>query len=344
MFKKLSDCFQKGIPIVDILGIGLLLAVIGWAGTIFLGDIWGRPNRYITLATSDSVQNYASQASTVGELLAEAGHEISSEDKIVPSPESPVTPGLVVSYRKAVPVILIDGEKPRRTVMSASGTVCELLDEAGVLIGPLDRVTPPLEAKIESNLVVNITRVEVIDVTRTREIPPPVEYKADPSLRRGEVVEIKPGKPGKIQDVTRIYYKNGKETTRVNLKSQIIEQPVSKVARVGTHPVPAPVSRGIAPGKRVLQMIATAYDPGPGSCGASADGRTATGHIAQKGVCAVDPRVIPLGTKLWIDGYGYALACDTGGAIKGNRIDVCFNTRWEALRWGRRVVTVYIIE
>jgi 3D (Asp-Asp-Asp) domain-containing protein len=65
---------------------------------------------------------------------------------------------------------------------------------------------------------------------------------------------------------------------------------------------------------------------------------------AKQGVIAVDPRIIPLGTRVYVDGYGYALAADTGGAIKGNKIDVCFETHDEALRWGMRNTKVYVLE
>ena len=87
-------------------------------------------------------------------------------------------------------------------------------------------------------------------------------------------------------------------------------------------------------------MHASAYsaqDPGLGS-------RTATGALVAKGVVAVDPRIIPLGSVLYIPGYGKALAADTGGSIKGNVIDIAFDTRSEALQFGRRDnVVVYVM-
>ena len=95
---------------------------------------------------------------------------------------------------------------------------------------------------------------------------------------------------------------------------------------------------------KTITMVSTAYEPGPVSCGASADGLTSTGAVAGPGIAAVDPRVIPYGTVLWIEGYGYAVALDTGGAIKGQRIDVCFRTVSECLRWGRRSVAVTITD
>lgn len=92
--------------------------------------------------------------------------------------------------------------------------------------------------------------------------------------------------------------------------------------------------------RRVINMEASAYttqDPGSGLY-------TYRGHLLRKGLVAVDPKVIPLGTRLYVEGYGYAIADDTGGYIKGNRIDLAYENRREALQFGRRMVTVYILD
>ena len=86
-----------------------------------------------------------------------------------------------------------------------------------------------------------------------------------------------------------------------------------------------------------MQMVATAYTP----CCSGCSGITATGRPAGHGIVAVDPRVIPLGTRLYIPGYGYAIAGDTGGAIVGYRIDLGYTSNRDALHFGRRAVTVY---
>ena len=89
---------------------------------------------------------------------------------------------------------------------------------------------------------------------------------------------------------------------------------------------------------------ATAYYPGPRNFGGGVGPRTATGMIAGRGVVAVDPSVIPLGTHLYIEGYGYAVAGDTGGNIRGRRIDLCYNTYDEAISFGRQPVKVFILD
>lgn len=81
----------------------------------------------------------------------------------------------------------------------------------------------------------------------------------------------------------------------------------------------------------------SAYDPGNSHY-------TFGGSYLRKGLVAVDPNVIPLGTRLFIPGYGYAVADDIGGAIKGNKIDIAFDTHSEAMQFGRQRITVYILD
>lgn len=91
----------------------------------------------------------------------------------------------------------------------------------------------------------------------------------------------------------------------------------------------------------LITMVATAYTAGSASPWST--GYTATGVLARYGVVAVDPRVIPLGSHLFIPGYGFAIAADTGGAIIGNRVDLCMDSLVDAINFGRQVVRVYIL-
>lgn len=92
-------------------------------------------------------------------------------------------------------------------------------------------------------------------------------------------------------------------------------------------------------------MLATAYTPGIESCGEWADGFTYTGDVAGKGCVAIDPKagILKMGQKIFVEGYGCGVCNDIGGAIKGWRIDVCFDNLDEALEWGRRMVRVYVL-
>lgn len=91
--------------------------------------------------------------------------------------------------------------------------------------------------------------------------------------------------------------------------------------------------------KEMIRMQSTAYTPYDGG----GTGRTATGNMAGKGHAAVDPSVIPLGSILFIEDYGYAIADDIGGSINGRVVDVGVDTLEQAYRWGNRRVNVYIV-
>jgi 3D (Asp-Asp-Asp) domain-containing protein len=102
-------------------------------------------------------------------------------------------------------------------------------------------------------------------------------------------------------------------------------------------------SRGSFMRSKVMILRATAYDPSPATIGRHATGRTCTGRKAEFGVVAVDPRVIPLGTLLYVEGYGMAIAADIGSAIKGHRIDLCYASKRVADAYGVKMIKVHIL-
>lgn len=165
------------------------------------------------------------------------------------------------------------------------------------------------------------------------------QYEFSRQLRPGSLKELVDGAPGQIVRHYEVVTVDGKEVSRTLVKVERIE-PVHAVFVMG--PTPNQASRGAFTRGRVLTMESTAYTPSAGR-GSRATARTATGRRAEFGVVAVDPRVIPLGTFVFVEGYGFAIAADTGGAIKGNKIDVCIESHDRAMQWGRRKVRVHIL-
>ena len=183
-------------------------------------------------------------------------------------------------------------------------------------------------------------------LTIEKEIAPAVTYINDANLDKGKQRVVQPGEAGILAREYTVVYEDGQEVDRQLVEERVVKPAVDRVIARGTRPVvrTATVARGrTIRYTDVLIMEATAYEPGPQSCGIYADGYTYTGKKATYGIAAVDPRVIPLGTKLYIEGYGFAAAEDIGSAIEGHRIDVCYDTVREALLWGRRRVKVYIL-
>ncbi|GIV05959.1 MAG: hypothetical protein KatS3mg016_1542 [Fimbriimonadales bacterium] len=188
---------------------------------------------------------------------------------------------------------------------------------------------------------------ETVKIEERRELtPPPTLFEVNRRLPPRHKVLKAEGKPGEKLVIYRVYYRNGKAVRRVKIEEQTLEPPQPRIYEIGVHGNIA--SRG-AVGRgasfrttKVVEMHATAYTPHR-SGGGTGSGYTASGLPAGYGLVAVDPRVIPLGTVLYIEGYGMAIAADTGRAIRGHKIDLCFATRQQALHFGRRKVRVHIL-
>ena len=151
----------------------------------------------------------------------------------------------------------------------------------------------------------------------------------DSSLAPDEVVVIQEGTPERRRLEIEEFISDGKVIHESVFKVETLEAGVKGIARTGKRD-------GAVGG--VTTMNATAYHPNDGG----GDGITATGTKAGYGTVAVDPSVIPLGSKLYIPQYGEAIAADTGGAIVGHKIDLCMESYEECYQFGRRDVQVFI--
>ncbi len=185
-----------------------------------------------------------------------------------------------------------------------------------------------------------------ICVTETVTVPFPTVFEVNRRLPPRHRALVQEGQPGQKRQYWRVVLQNGKEVRRTLVREETLIPPQPRIYMVGVHAHVA--SRG-AIGRsssfrtlKVLEMNASAYTPHR-SGGGSGTGRTATGLPAGYGLVAVDPKVIPFGTVLYIEGYGMAIAADKGRAIRGNKIDLCFATRQQALQFGRRKVRVHIL-
>jgi len=257
---------------------------------------------------------------------------------------------ITVEHAKSI-TIELDGKKIKSFTLAS--TTGEAIKEAGIELTTADQIIPGPDTKIAENLSIIITKAtSSMDADRVA-IPYQTVTETDNSISRGRVRVVQEGKEGLAVQVFNVKTRDGQEVERKLETERVICAPVDKVVKVGTKKVkrakPKPMRVAAAPvnvsrggggrgsGRRVMK--ATAYSPGHG-CGYT----TATGTRAQHGVVAVDPRVIPLGTKVYIEGYGEAIAADTGGAIKGNRIDLCYNSNSQCVAFGRQEVVVHVQE
>jgi 3D (Asp-Asp-Asp) domain-containing protein len=234
-------------------------------------------------------------------------------------------------------ITLRDGSKQVETETRQS-TVQDFLAEKHIELSSLDTISPKLSSQLTDGMKVIVNRKRIDAVTEVTAIPFRVSIIYSDGLRAGTTQTVVAGEHGskavKFEDT----FVNDQHVGRKKLSVKI-KPPVHAIVKEGLRGIHL-ASRG-ATSHRTLTMIATGYSA---SENRRWGGKTASGRPARFGVVAVDPRFIKLGTRVYVEGYGIAIAADTGGAIKGRRIDLCFNSRAEAARMGRRSVKVTILK
>lgn len=340
-FKKyLKNNFSNG-PKAKIL-IGVIMM------SIILSVTLVNMRKTITMKIDGKEETFVTYKRTVKDVLNTQGVVVNPKDKVQPALNSNVSEGDTISIKRAVSVEVIVGDK-KIEIETAEDTIEDMLEvekeelkdqgieyDAGV-----DEVTPALDSKIEENLQVNLVNVEVKSELAKEAIDFDVIVEEDSSLESGLEETRQEGAAGEKEVVYEVVYKNGVEFSKSVKSSKVVAEPVNKIVAQGTRRVFASRDGQLLDYKSVLYCESTAYSGG---------GVTATGTVPVRdpngiSTIAVDPRVIPLGSLVYVEGYGKAVAADTGGAIKGNIIDVYVNSEQEAYSsWGRKYnVPVYIL-
>lgn len=343
--------------------ITLILVVALVAPVSASGFAWARKG--VTVVVDGGTVYYRTQADTVSDVLAEANIKVDVHDVVSPAKDRPIEDGSMIVVRHAIPVkIDCNGELLDLDVVGS--TVADALVAAGLDPSLGLNVEPEVAAPLRANMTIVAKDVFLRISQEEVEVPFDVIEKSDPSLSLGQHKVISEGKAGRAIRVYEIVVTGGVEGARYVKAEQVLTEPVPQVVAVGTRKVSRgiPVISGIAhkgarktakapaDGKK-LTVTATAYTPWDAGCGGLPviQRKLAAYNVPDGwGIIAVDPRVIPLGSKVYVSGYGNAIAADTGGAIKGNRIDVCFWTGGEsgarraALNWGSRTITITVIK
>lgn len=248
----------------------------------------------------------------------------------------------------------IDNNGTVKTYKTSCKTVKELLRDLKIKVDDDDIVIPDLDTELKSEGKINIIKVDVKVIEKEVEAPFKTIKKKNKELSHKQSKILVQGVNGKNKVKCKEYYAGDKLIKEEVIHVETIVKPIDQVFEEGTKDV-FTNDRGDFTARKAIKMVATAYEAGPRSTGKRPGdkgyGITASGAIAKRGTVAVDPRVIPLGTKLYIKSltpgvpdYGFAIAQDTGGAIKGNKIDLFMDTVWECLQFGRRPVMVYILK
>ena len=347
-FTKITRALALLLPVVCLL---LLLSLTAFAKNTYLINDGGRVTVHTTYATDPA------------DVLHEAGLRLNKDDTYTTS----VGLGMSeITIQRKQTVSIVYGKKTM-TVSSYGETVESLLNRLNITLTENDVISTTLNTKTYDGMVLTISRNFTVKETYVAAIPHKVEYCYDSSLAEGEQKVLTPGRDGQIQCVASVCYVGGVEVSRNVLEQTVISQPVDALIAIGTgtgKTQEATPEAPNAPGKPIIsngiiitpngetltytsskKMTATAYtntDPG---CTIW----TAIGTLCRVGAIAVDPKVIPYGTRMYIvsdDGryiYGIAVAEDCGKSIKGDRIDLYFDTDAECWTFGIRSCTVYFL-
>jgi len=267
-------------------------------------------------------------------------------------------PKLAALAGETSPTVLVDGHAPvsvslivddvPTTLETTAANVRELLYEENVAFDGHDVIAPAVDSRLRSDEIVRVTHVGVWTETIRQAIAAPV--KDVPSLRigLGKTKIVDPGSDG-IKVLSYIVTRDSDRLApprRSLLAAQVARAPRPRVVAHGvaeyalTQLAEPGLSATMHFAGAAMKMVATAYTANCIGC----SGVTKIGQPAGHGIVAVDPRVIPLGTALFIPGYGRAIAGDTGGAIRGNRIDLGFDSARDAFRFGIRPIVVYVLD
>lgn len=280
--------------------------------------------------------------STVAQALREAGIIIGPGDRVTPAVDALIESDARIEVRHAMAVTLALPDDDL-VVYSFAETVGDVLTEAGVVLPEGAFVDPPAETPLSAGLAVRVIQLSASNEIEREFIESRSVYRSDPNLGPGQT-RTEPGHDGALVRRYEVSYVNGEEAGRELIEEYYDPEPADTViyypVQTGRD-VSAPAEGEVA---RVINVYATYYTPASAGRSASdpAYGRTATGVLVTYGIVAVDPTVIPLGTRMFIPGYGYAVAADTGGGVKGYLIDLGYPDG-VAVDWRSRWLDIYIL-
>ena len=232
-------------------------------------------------------------------------------------------------------------------VTLAYGTVSDAIALSGLTVGANDLVTPPMTSELSAGVDIKITRVTQTEEIQSIPLPFDVEYRINKGLKAGQEVVTTEGSAGEMVIKNVITYHDGVAVS-YDSEESLVKPSVNKIVECGVWNVKGN-DQNSAPAIGTVNGYAYSKVIGAKATAYCDKGKTASGIQSKVGVVAVDPKVIPLGTRLYIEStdgswsYGVCLAGDTGGLIKGNRVDLFYDSYNECIQFGRRSCNIYIL-
>ncbi len=312
---------------------------------LIIFGVWHKLNevKTVTLVLDNSyaviTQDFDTRTNRVDAFLDEVKPDyIKGVDHIDKQIYDRIKDGMTIHIVKAYDVFLtVDGQTYKYNSLGV--TTQELMDRFGITMGPYDTIDTDLNAHLHALQTVTIVRFNIAMVTEETRIPYKTKYVKNTNLPIGNTEIVQTGLDGIKETDYVCVYRNGEEISRTEIETREVQQQQAKIIHCGTK-----ILKGIPEEveKNALQVIenvkAYSYNYG------SQIRYGVYGMWCSYGTVAVDRRVIPLGSKLYIEGYGYAIANDIGSDIKGNTLDLFMEYRPQCSIWGVRRVKVYVLE
>lgn len=360
---------QVNLRVLSLAGvISILIALI-----ILLYVHGQSTTKQISVIIDGHVQTLETRESLLSDVLAKEQISLQPHDEISLGLSDEIQDGDRVMINRAQQLsVVADGTT--KVLHTTEDTIGKAISKLGIAVNGDDKIFPSLETSVSANMEVTILRINKQTVQRTTNLPFRVIKTADPSLPKGTVRVAQAGKPGvMIQHIEKIY-QDGELASMRMIGKEVQTVTKDKVIAIGTKKIPVPVLAATTATatqtktsttksktakvsekrnnvtskagvdfeyKKVIKNVSmTAYsseEPGIGT-------RTASGTRVTEGrTIAVDPRIIPIGWWVYIEGLGFRRAEDTGGAIKGHKVDIYYDSLNQARNFGRKSRTVYVI-
>jgi len=306
---------------------------------------------HIMIYDSGEVHGHRTGAATVTELLLEAGIHLNPLDRTNHAVHSPVWDGMnLIIFREIAMEVQINGGPLTARLILPNTTVGQILVQQQFETGLTLTYAGDRTRYVESGETLNFITWDSRLYVDQEILPYETIENHTRAVRNGRSHVRQEGVPGEHEITSQTIIIGGEEMNREIISSSIVVEPVPAIIDIGTARLGA-LTDVTSPDfhyVRQLRMEATAY-----TAGFSCTGKlpcdpwyriTASGRRVEHGIVAVDRSVIPLGTWLYVEGYGFAIAADVGGAIRGNKIDLFMECINDARRFGRRHINVWILE
>jgi uncharacterized protein YabE (DUF348 family) len=298
----------------------------------------------VTLTDGGAAFAIETAARTVGEALAQRGVQLYRADVVQPALETLIAADMTISILRARPVtIRADGRVLQsRTQHTLVG---DILAQAQVALVGQDYAVPAVDQPVPADGAIRVVRVREEILTEQERIAFETLYQALPDREIDTVLTLQAGVNGSRRRFIRVRYEDGVEVSRLTENEFVAQAAVPQVIGYGTNIVIRTVATpdGVLEYWRAYTMYATSYSPSRAGVPRTARnfGITASGRPLVKGLVAIDRRYIPFGTSMYVPGYGFAVAADTGGGVKGRWIDLGYDDN-NYVSW-HQVVTVYFL-